>query len=488
MWPFGSPRPPPRKNRDETTILTLSGTDEITLGQSYESILITGGTGSGKTTSAGAHVLFNLLKAGSGMVVFTVKPDEYGRIAGMCKQLGREVIRFAPGEKWRLDVVDYSLRQKHGSIAEACELLNQLIQVAGRNRGDGNSSEPFWEMLAQRIIRMCMIGTWYGNGKCTIVNMYDFVTSLPTTREEIDSKKWFNSFSGKCMLMAAAKSELDQFTPEQKREIALAEAFMDEWVALGEKTRASGQTMVMNILSVFMGGDVSTLIASGETNITPAEIINQGKVIVIDYPILSHREPAQFMQIVLKTMFQRAALRREVERWSAPFVMFADEANWLVMPQADALTLSVGRSFKLINVCIIQNLPLLYRSFGASEGARHDANAWIGNFGTKIICANSDTTTNEFFEKLCGNSRQMFFGGSSGGDYDAVGDIVLGNLPKASGNFSEHWHPDVPAGEFPKLRKGGKGNGFLVDVIAFQNGRIWSNGKVFYPATIKQVF
>jgi hypothetical protein len=146
------------------------------------------------------------------------------------------------------------------------------------------------------------------------------------------------------------------------------------------------------------------------------------------------------------------------------------------------MTQAVARKHKLIQVAITQNLPLLY----AVLKNRDDAISWVSNHQTKFIFANGDVETNQYFSGLFGQSRHYFTSCSAANKpYDLVGD-VFGFPDEGNCTVSEQMQPDVPPWEFPRLRKGGKQNGCIVDCFVFQGGRIFGNGKTWIKASIKQ--
>ena len=91
----------------------------VTLHQAYEGLLITGGTGSGKTTGPGAEAAMNLLRTGAGFCVLCAKPDEFQRWAGYCEGLDRPVIRFAPGTDAKCDLLSYELAHGEATVEAA---------------------------------------------------------------------------------------------------------------------------------------------------------------------------------------------------------------------------------------------------------------------------------------------------------------------------------------------------------------------------------
>jgi hypothetical protein len=120
---------------------------------------------------------------------------------------------------------------------------------------------------------------------------------------------------------------------------------------------------------------------------------------------------------------------------------------------------------------------------------RDDAISWVANHQTKLVFANGDRETNDYFSALCGQSKQLLgTSGSSNKPYDIASDML--GLPQDLGSYSctQHWLPDVHPEAFTRLRKGGHENDFVVEAIAFQGGRKFSNGKTWIKASFEQKF
>ncbi|WP_020476167.1 type IV secretory system conjugative DNA transfer family protein [Zavarzinella formosa] len=469
MWkPFrGRPRPPPPLYDPDTPILDLGDREHITLGQMYQSFFVCGGTGSGKTSSLGFHILLNLLRAGACVLTMVAKPDEAERIRKICELAGRgkDFRRIGPGEPWKIDLLNYELSQPNASVESVAALLDVLVELASRSQGKGD--EPFWALLSKRLLKMSISAVWLGTGKCSVTDVFSFITTLAQTPEQLHSREWVKgSFAGQCLLTGAMR----EMPPGKRRDFEQAVTFTEEWSELNSKTRSIGITMAVNVLSQFMSGAIADVCSSGETNLTPEMVFDEGLVVAPDISVLTHHQAGQFLQVALKTVYQRAVLRRDVRKSPRPFVLWMDEVNFFLDPKQDAIFQSVGRSARSITVAMGQNLPLLQQSFGP-DGER-DAAAWIGNFGTVAICSNNCHQTNQFFSDRIGQHRELFLGGSTQRS-DHLPLSFFGGLDSTvTGSFSEQWSPRIPPSFFAtQLRTGGNWNGKLVDFICMQNAR-----------------
>lgn len=446
----------------------------VTLHQAYEGLLITGGTGSGKTTGPGAEAAMNLLRTGAGFCVLCAKPDEFQRWAGYCEGLDRPVIRFAPGTDAKCDLLSYELAHGEATVEAAAQLLDILVQVSSRNNS-GQGDEPFWALFAAKIFRRAISTVWLGKGTCSLSDVYKLICSAPEAPDQLKSDEWRkSSFCAECLIEGSQK--------HQNRDMELcADFWLGEWPHLSDKTRSVGYAMTTNVLDKFLSGAVAEMVSSGESTVTPEHVMD-GAVVILDMSVLKWREPGQFFQIIFKTLVQRAVLRRVNP--SRPVVVWADEAQFFTVPEVDGMVQTVARQAKLINVVLTQNLPMLISAMGGSEKARHEVDGYIANFQTKVLCANACKETNEYFSKLLGEERQFMMSGGTQQNYDIVADWM--GQKQGSAGFQEQWQPAVRPEDFTRLKKGGMPNGFTVEAIAFQGGRLFWTGKTWAKVAFRQ--
>lgn len=490
LWLMGSKKArasesPPKKA--EPAVLQLTPHDAISLHQCYEGLLITGGIGSGKTSGPGNHLLRGLLRSGAGFVIIAAKTDDYEMIRRVCEQEGRsaDLRRFGPGSEARFDFLNFELSSKGGSVQSAAALMAKLIEVGNRNETHG--SEQFWKLSAERHMHNAIAGVWLAKGRCSIADVYAFVTTAPDAEVEMlceDGVKrmvpnWRDGMCSECIRALKTKDGFDT-------ELVL-DYWAVEWPKLSDRTKSVVYTMVVNVLAKFMQGDLAKLV-SEDTNISPMDAIH-GKVIVIDTPYLLYREPGQQVSIVWKVLTQRCVLRRDVKEQPLPVVLWQDEFQLTALPDLDSSTQAVSRSAKLVTVAITQNCPLLIASLGGGPKAEKEAHALIANFQTKLLCANTDKETNEYMSHLLGHRFHQQYGGSINQQpYDPVKEFMGQHQSNAHVSFNEHWFPDVPPEEFTRLKKGGEEYGFEVACYVTQGGRRFSNGKTWVKASFKQKF
>ena len=425
----------PRATHTSPAVMMLNKNDAITLHQCYEGVLATGSSGSGKTSTL-LRLMLSLMRQKTGMLFLTAKIDDYDTIAKIAKEAGRagDVRRFAPGEPWKMDFLQHELSSPGASVSTAGVLMQDLVDANTRT-DSAKSNDPFFPLASGRQIRMAITIIYAAKGSASVADVFDFVTSMPMTAEETLTPAFLQGSCGQ-YLMAAANNR-----PNDDDVVRAASYVLKEWPRTGDRTMGSIAAQTMNVLEKFMSGSVRELVASGETNLSPQDVLN-GRIVVADVPTLKFRESGQFVQMVWKILTQRAVLRRQLTKDSRNVVIWADEAQLHALPSVDSMTQAVARSHKLIQVAITQNIPLLVSVLKNRE----DALAWIANMNTRFIFNNGDRETCDYFSTLLGQSKQMMSSGNMPvGPVDLVSD-AMGFAPQQSGSagYSSQMLPNVP--------------------------------------------
>jgi hypothetical protein len=302
-----------------------------------------------------------------------------------------------------------------------------------------------------------------------------YINSLPNQPQDMASEWFQRGFCSECLEEAARKPRTPEITMG-------ADYALKAWPGMAPETSGGIRAQLLNTQLRLQDPAVRDLLAGEESTVTPA-LLDDGFILVGDTPILTHHAAGQACQVALKLSAYRWAMRRQITPESRPVCLWADEAQNHVLPRLDAMTLAVGRSQKFFQVAITQNIPLLTTA-GMTKAEAH---AYIGNFGTKILFNNTEFESNEYFSKMLGHSKHLFYGGGTNYEpYSPTKDLM--GAMKCNANFHQQYFPDVPPEEFQKLRKGGPPN-FLVDAIVHHaQAQFSSNGnKNWLKTTFQQM-
>lgn len=477
--------PPPRRPSHPDAILKVGPgqNDWLSIGQCESNILITGAVGSAKTTGPAANLALGLYahRSRPAALVLCQKPDEAQRHIEYARMCGRleDIVHVRPGGEHGIDIIDYELAS--GGVEQVKALIGVLLEVANRNKAR-SSSDSYWQDSSEKQMgNTCTIVQRSGLS-CGLREIHHFCTSLPSSIEQLKDPLWRqSSYAVNCLLAATHEPERDWAFE------AAGDWLLKEWPELSEKTRSIIQSVTLNTLDKLLSSKFADLITN-DTTFTPEQAMRDGKIVIFDVPGAVHGPAAIWAAVALKVLFQRAAMRRDLNGPCRPLIFFTDEAANFAVPDVDAMFLSQSRQFKCICVSIVQNIPLVITALGSSESARIQALAWMSNHATVITAANLCPETNRHTSSLCGEHKETLYGGSSGSgqQFDLYAHLMGNAQSHVHANWSEQYRPIVPPERWMELLRGGKQTGFKSEAYTIQSGRLFSNGRHWIKGTYQQ--
>jgi hypothetical protein len=450
------------------------------------SICILGVSGSGKTSSSGKFAGRKIIqKRAEGMpstggLIICGTQSDVALWTKIFEAAGRkeDLLCFSPEHKLRFNFLDYL--QKLGGdcqdIVNCIRVLGETLQSQGR--GDSNQDE-FWAQAQERLLFYAVLVVKIATGgHVTASDLQRFISGAATSVDQLKDPIWAESLHAKYLEAAhqAIKSEADAHDFQ-----LAAEYWLQEYVALADRTRSSIVTGVMGTLHVFSTGIARTMI-SGTTNVSPADIINEGKWIIVNMTTAEYGVAGAFICAGWKYLTQRTVLRRIISGDSRPVGIWADEAH-LVINSFDATYLAQCRSRLGFMVYLSQGLPGFYAAMKGESG-KHEVDSLLGNFGHWILHT-SDPITAEAASKKLGKQRESFFGGSSAPAADVFDELF--GPSRMTGSFNEHYEPvlqeRVLLGD---LRNGGPRNKNLCDAVVIRSGRPFASGSNWLLTSFSQ--
>jgi hypothetical protein len=145
------------------------------------------------------------------------------------------------------------------------------------------------------------------------------------------------------------------------------------------------------------------------TEITPDAVLEEGKILVLNFPPIVHRAEARAIGIVFKQALQKSALRR-LEEYAGrenemiPTGLWLDECqNWLTDFDIDAL--ERGRASRMYHVVAFQGLASLENGYGGGDAGRSKAEALLLNLNNRFICAQTCWKTREATQSCLGSTK-----------------------------------------------------------------------------------
>ena len=508
----------------EHPLLNL-GDGNLTIADALQGIHIFGGTGSGKTSGSGQHLATNMLEAGMGGLVLTVKPDEaelWQRYASYAGRDPDDVILFGseitPSTPYSFNFLEYERvqarrtvdRQYPGlderqreSIASSLltenlvNLFSALMEVSQRG-GGGGQNESYWLNAVRQLLRNALDLVVLAGEQLSFQNLHHVVTSAPSSLDKAGSVAEMADTAGEgsdvFLRCIRSISETPRDDPHSEEASLLLNYWFKEFPALAPETRSVIVSFFTTTADPFLRGTLRKLFSPVDDSpqLVP-ELIHAGKIVVMNLPVKEFFDLGQFAQVLYKFIFQRATERRIADGSEMrPVFLWADESQFFLNSH-DMLFQTTARSAKVATVYLTQSLSNYY-AIMPGDGGKARTDSLLGNFVTKIFHANTDSVTNQWaseliskasvFRKSYSHSQNTGTPQQSMGRGSMLGDMLFGQRsPDSFGsNLSENEVIDyqVLPIRFTKLRSGGKQNKCVVEGFITQGGRTFGEEKKNY--------
>lgn len=455
-------------NVHDIPLLRFSLQDTFHVSAAFQHLLIIGSTGSGKSTGPVALFFQAMLRRGFGALALCVKPDEAKQVMAHAEAAGRlqDVMLVSPnpdplneGMLWRINVLEYLFKAEAGlgGIGEIVALIATLTTFV-----DGAASlrdqKDFWDRNGDKLVRHALTLLILSNAPLSFLTIYQLVLAAPQQSEDTDDPYFQPPDQEQFFWEVLEQARGNASTRQEQHALTIAEHYwLGEMPRLADRTRSSIIATLTSVLDVFLHGHLYELFGT-ETTFTPEQSFTEGNILVLDMPIQGlYGETGRIAQLLIKHLWQKAVLRRNVQEQPRPVALLADEAQEIVS-SSDYSFLSTARSAHAAVLYATQNISNIYAKIGHME--KDAADALLGLFNTKVFLANGDPVTNQWASTLIGFAEQT----RQSWTVDRTGQLALSGTSK----------PDfiIPPWTFTQLQKGGRPT-YAVEGIVFQNGRRW---------------
>jgi hypothetical protein len=403
-------------------MLQLSDTDFLRFRDLIEGgALITGGLGSGKSSTSAKSLAMSFLEAGMGGLVLTVKSDETEHFIEYARQTGREkdVIIFNAESGLSFDPLYYVWNVPGRSAAHIetiVELFTTLMSVG--KVYSASSQERYFENAVQELIRAALVLLSNAGDPISILSIHQVITSLPTENGQLDNPDWIaSSYSGKLVLKLRERRHT--FTESQKSDLDIAMTFLfEKWPEEDPRTRSNVESTWSGMASKFTYDPFRSMFCSGRVDFSPEETTHGRRVVLADVPVLEYgRDASRLCQVLLKIVFQQAWLRHSFKPGCCHGAFLFQDEFALLMHRNENHFHMVCRGSAIAPVCIVQNiLSIAAEEFGEQTPGSKTL-GFLGLISVKIFHANNETQTNQYAADQIGKHWADIAGwsGSTGG-------------------------------------------------------------------------
>lgn len=480
--------------------------DIFRMADAIDSMLITGGVGSGKTSGAGQHILLAYLRALMGALIICVKSDEAQRVIELIRRAGRsaDLLVFNKESNLSFGFLEYELnRLGNGAleIQNAVNMLMQLYQTAKQYKAgsQSDSNDKFWDDSLERAITNSIELLILAKEPVTVLNMRKIISSafkendlrrykdiwsvlrnphVADERKEEEFQSFLDWQQENYFLhcFERANKRTDFAKPEQEAFEFVAEYWMSQFPSMSDKTTAIVVESYLSLVAPFMSGILRSHFSGGFSHeLNPENLYQLGKIIVLDFPVKEYGLSGIYAASIVKLVMQQAMERRKPQTEDNPraVCLWIDEYQNVVSPSYDGYFILAARSCLVANVLTTQSINGIIAAMG-KQTPTEKAKALLANLGTKIFCSNACHDTNTWASQLIGQEY-----------VDTVSMSTKDNGMNGR-TYNQSQRAIIPPEYFGKLRTGKRENKYKVDTIVFKAGKIWKSGRNILKATFDQ--
>ena len=452
-------------------ILSVSESDHLLGRDIVEGTLITGGPGSGKTTTSGRQLAHALLRVPhSGGLILTAKAEETHNWIKYAKACGREndLIIFNATSGHCFDPLHYEFTRPGrgaGDVESILDFFDTLITIGKKEIGQGH--DPFWSRGATQIQRNVIVLLALAGERVSIANIDRVIKSLPTRPDEFEEEAWQKA-SYCAQVIGAIKARKETLTPDQWSDLDFATQYVfRKWPAFDERPRSSLEMTWSGMADKFLFNPFNRLFCSGKCTFTPEDTTHNGKWVLCDFPLLQYgHETGRTINVMLKLIFQRAWLRRDLSESPNLVALWQDEFQYFIAPRWDNFFQQTCRGSRIAVVCLTQNILNLSEELGEDQPGSK-TKSFLGNLAIKIFHQQNDIETCNYAADQIGKEFKYldnYQGGTSGSS----------QMYTSVGGTRQLTHIVEPV-EFTRLKKPGKNP--MAEAILYKSGNTFNATK-----------
>lgn len=480
----------------DTVLYTVPETGtSITWADAVQGTLITGATGSGKSSGVGRHAAHAMLKKGFGMCILCAKKDERNRWLGYIQEAApereKDLVIFNKESGLNFNFLQYEMgREGEGAgnalnAVEALMSLNEQIRVY-LSGGGGGKDERFWDLSLRRLDSRGISTLILAGEEVSITNLRKLVSDCfkgdepdhyrklesQTNDESIDPQirkqavtelnAWIESNYFLQVLLKISNKDI-QVHEEEDVELVM-NYWLKEFPKIGEKATSIIVESFMGIVEPFLNNGVlkSQFSRGLSQELLPENIYKHNKIVIVDFPIKEFGIAGIYAANIYKTAFQAAMERRDIEREDSPkpIGLWIDEYQQFCTYRTDSQFQATARSSWVATTYITQNLPGLYAVFG-NDQPEAKAKSLLGNLNLKYFASNDNYDTNLWSSNMIGQHMTDLH------------NLSISKDMEFSKTKNQQMQFKISPDHFTVLKTGRKANKYIVETIVFKSGKTW---------------
>ena len=471
----------------------------ITWADSLEGTLVTGSTGSGKSSGAGRHIGHAMLKSGYGMCILCVKKDEKKRWLSYIEEAAphrkEDVVIFNKSSGLKFNMLEYEMKRQGEGAGDILNAVESLMALNEQNRvylsgGGGGKDERFWDMSLRRFCSKGINTLLYAGEEVSISNLRRLASNClkgdepeqyrrleamasdegidPVKREQArdELEEWIEtSYFLQVLLNISNKS----FTKNDEEDVdMIMKYWLREFPKIGEKTSSIILESFMGIVEPFLNkGILRDQFTNGISDeLLPETIYKKGKIVIIDFALKEFGIAGIYAATIYKTTFQAAMERRDVEEETnpRPVGLWIDEYQQLCTHKTDAQFQATARSSMVATVYITQNINNIQFVMG-NDQPDAKTKSLLGNLNLKFFASNDNHDTNIWASNMIG--KHMI----------DMENLSISHKNEVSKTKNQQMYYRVTPEQFTVLKTGRKSNNYIVETIVFKAGKVWGHDK-----------
>ena len=425
---------PTLNNLLDEPVLAFSDHDVATWRDFSEGTLITGAPGSGKSSSSGRQIAMGMLRMPanparrSGALVLTAKSEETQNWISYAKTCGREqdLIVFNAESGLSFDPLHYEFAVRTGrgagDMESIIDFFSTLVSIGKKDRSHGH--DPFWERGNEQLMRNVIKLLDLAGEAISIASIDRVIKSLPAQLGEHEEEPWQKE-SYSAQLIALIKARKDTLTNDQWSDLDVATQYIfKKWPSFDERPRSSLEMTWSGMADKFLFNPFNRLFCSGKCSFTPEQTTHEGKLVICDFPLLEYgHETGRLINVLLKLVFQRAWLRRNLAESPNPVFLWQDEFQYF-LTRRDNFFQQTCRGSRVAVVCLTQNLLNLAEELGEDQPGSK-TKSFCGNLAIKIAHQQNEPDTATFMADIIGKEFRYIpnYGSSLGENHQSQASV-----------------------------------------------------------------